>query len=57
MTNVASFHDEYPVSCRQVVHLVDGQDAISASQQATEQDVSPHMSIHCAQGVVQQGDV
>jgi len=60
MTDAAGFHDEYPVSCRQVVHLVGSQDASPVSQQATDaslEDVSPHMSIHCAQGVVQQGDV
>ncbi len=60
MTDVASFHDNYPVSCGQVLHLVGGQDASPVSQQATDaslEDVGPHMSIHCTQGIVQQGDV
>ena len=60
MTDMASFQDNYPVSCWQVLHLVGGQDASPVSQQTTNaslEDVGPHMSIHCAQGVVQQGDV
>jgi len=60
MTDAASFHDNYPVSRRQVLHLVGGQDASPASQQTTDtslEDVGPHMSIHRAQGVVQQGNV
>ncbi|KAA6425993.1 MAG: hypothetical protein FRX49_03845 [Trebouxia sp. A1-2] len=59
MTDAASFHDNYPVSCWQILHLVGGQDASPASQQATNtslEDVGPYMSIHCAKGVVQQGD-
>ena len=60
MTDAASIHDNNPVSRRQILHLVGGQDACPVSKQATNaalEDMGTHMCINCTQRVIQESNV
>ena len=55
MTDLSSFHDNYPVSRWQVLHLMSSQNACSVTQQATDtglEDVGTHMGVDSAQGII-----